>query len=82
MESRRKHHADGNCWAVTDEHATSFPRLVSQQRRLHEFTIVFRTTPDYTGLGFTPGIGITRYEYVHHGTVANCHARLIRFHPG
>jgi hypothetical protein len=29
-----------------------------------------------------PEVGITRLEYVHHGTVASEHVRLLEFKPG
>ena len=70
------------CWEVADEAPVHLPARVSRRAGLHEFTLKFRTTPDFTEFGFVPGIGITRFRYTHHGTVANCEARLIEFHPG
>lgn len=70
------------CWAVTGERRVRMAQAVSRAKTLHEYSIRFQTSPDHTVMGFTPGIGITRYEYGHHGTVANCRARLIEFHRG
>lgn len=33
--------------------------------------LVYRTLPDDQRLDFVPGVGITRFVYTHHGTVAN-----------
>jgi hypothetical protein len=69
------------CWSVTSERNISLssvggaPAISSPI----EFIIQFRTNPDHTILKFVPGVGITGYEYHHHGTVSNCRAVLIRF---
>lgn len=70
------------CWAVTEERPVRLPRRVSRSPGLREYLVHFRTSPDHTIMGFTPGIGITHYDYAHHGTVANCRARLVEFHKG
>ncbi|MDO8686662.1 MAG: hypothetical protein Q7K11_00430 [Candidatus Berkelbacteria bacterium] len=44
-----------------------------------EFLLTFETGPDCISFGFTPGIGISSYKYVHDGTVANCNLELIKF---
>ncbi|HEX2951132.1 MAG TPA: hypothetical protein VHV83_16430 [Armatimonadota bacterium] len=46
------------------------------------FQLAFRTNPDTQLIEFVPGIGITGYTYVHHGTVAETYLHLIEFHPG
>jgi hypothetical protein len=46
------------------------------------YSLVFRTSPDHTLLDFLPGVGITRFEYGHHGTVANAVLTLLKFQPG
>ena len=70
------------CWEVADEQPVHLPARVSRRAGLHEFTLKLRTTPDFTEFGFVPGVGISRFRYAHHGTVANCEARLVEFHPG
>jgi hypothetical protein len=47
-----------------------------------EYSLEFRTNPDDTEFSFVPGIGITKYNYHHHGTVADTELRLVEFHPG
>jgi hypothetical protein len=39
--------------------------------------IAYRTLPDHEVLDFVPGVGITRYVYSHHGTVADTDVRLV-----
>ncbi len=39
------------------------------------------TLPGHIRLQFEEGIGITRYEYVHHGTVSESHLTLVAFTP-
>lgn len=41
------------------------------------WTLVFRTTPDHQIIDIVEGVGITRYVYVHHGTVASADVRLV-----
>jgi hypothetical protein len=41
------------------------------------YTIAYRTVPDHQILEFAPGLGVTRYTYVHHGTMATTSATLI-----
>jgi hypothetical protein len=44
------------------------------------YSVVYRTTPDYTLIGFVPGIGVARYMCSHHGTTAE--AWLVAYQPG
>jgi hypothetical protein len=46
------------------------------------FTITYRTPPDHQIIEFGRSVGIVRYTYVHHGTVAMADAKLTRFKPG
>jgi len=46
------------------------------------YQITFRTLPDYTAIDFVPGVGITSYDYVHHGTIDEEHLKLVEFHNG
>ena len=46
------------------------------------FTVGYRTMPDHQLIDIAPGFGITRYVYMHHGTVASADIRLVSFkHP-
>jgi hypothetical protein len=44
-----------------------------------EFSCVYRTSPDHSFMKIVPGLGITAYVYVHHGTLAETDLRLIDF---
>jgi hypothetical protein len=48
------------------------------ERTVYEIT--FRTLPDYTAMDFVPGVGITSYDYIHHGTIEEEHLKPVRFH--
>lgn len=57
----------------------------SGRSRAPFFRIAYRTHPDHSLMDFVPGLGFTRYTYVHHGTVAECEMRLVaveRKRPG
>jgi hypothetical protein len=43
------------------------------------YSLVYRTNPDYTAIGFVPGLGVARYAYRHHGTTAEADAWLIGY---
>ena len=59
----------GNIKGVATKSATAYP-------------LAFRTNPDDTEVEIVPGIGIVRYEYHHHGTVADTELALVEFHSG
>jgi hypothetical protein len=59
----------GSIKGVATKSATAYP-------------LAFRTNPDDTEVEIVPGIGIVRYEYHHHGTVADTELSLVEFHSG
>jgi len=73
------------CWAVTAI-VTGKPdpavKGVPADKACEQFDLAFRTTPDHTNLRFAVGIGITFYEYVHHGTKGDCEMRLVETGTG
>ena len=44
------------------------------------YDLAYRTMPDHQFITYVPGIGLTSYEYGHHGTVAEVDVRLVEFH--
>jgi hypothetical protein len=48
-------------------------RLAAEPLR---WRLAYRTAPDHQLLDFVSGVGITRYVYGHHGTVANTDVHL------
>jgi hypothetical protein len=71
-------------WHVEAARCVQIPGVpgVDAKRRRHEYRIGFRTCPGHVLLYFVPGLGITRYVYSHHGTVAETDVRLIEFRRG
>ena len=68
------------CWFVDGE--TRFRRPVQgvqPSSSRSEFSLRFVTNPDDVHILFVPGIGITRYEYRHHGTPSAVDAELIEY---
>jgi hypothetical protein len=53
-----------------------------EQAGRRQFHLAYRTCPDETLMTVAPGRGITAFTYVHHGTVAETHLRLIEYHSG
>ncbi|GAK57792.1 hypothetical protein U27_04759 [Candidatus Vecturithrix granuli] len=72
---------DSYCWMVKE--ARPFSRQingVALSDTLTEYLLTFATLPEDVVVHFTPGIGITRFEYVHHGTISEVDVSLIEYH--
>ena len=46
-----------------------------------EYSLTYRTRPDDQAMKFVPGVGITSYDYHHHGTLYDVHMSLLRYRP-
>lgn len=46
-------------------------------RGLEGWRVVLVTGPDDETMDFVPGVGVTYFEYNHHGTVASCKVELV-----
>jgi hypothetical protein len=46
------------------------------------YVLTYRTMPEHEILNLVPGVGITRWEFQHHGTVAEASIHLIEYHQG
>ena len=77
-ESRTDH---WYCWCVESYDRKHFRNIkgVLPNKSYDAFTLFFRTNPDHQKIVFVPGVGITSYEYVHHGTVIEVHSFLKEF---
>ena len=64
------------CWTVE-----ALPRrmIVGQMRR--PFRLVYRSNPTTETVEFVEGLGITRWQSVHHGSPCEVDLRLISFRP-
>ncbi|HTD38063.1 MAG TPA: hypothetical protein VK669_11150 [Candidatus Limnocylindrales bacterium] len=60
--------------------ALDVPGLASATRT--SYRLSYLTLPDEQHLTFVPGVGITSFVYVHHGTVAEAHVHLVAYRPG
>ncbi len=52
---------------------------VSESSKKDTFHISYKSSPASISFDFVPGKGITRYNYIHHGTISECNIKLIRF---
>jgi hypothetical protein len=68
------------CWHVEQKRKEMLHfRGYSSTKTNDVFTIGYRTLPDHQLVDIAPGFGITRYVYVHHGTVASADVKLVSF---
>lgn len=72
------------CWTVEDKRPFGAAALAgpAPPAGAEEFTVKMQSRPDHQVLRFVPGIGITGYAYVHHGTVSECDLRLVEWLRG
>lgn len=77
--------SDGRyCWIVESSKSIDLAELTrgTLKGRGTSFRIRYVTNPDDLTYEFVPGVGITRYEYHHHGTVADTELQLSGFRRG
>ena len=68
------------CWYVQNQKVKKVRvRGFSAKRPVSVWTLAYRTNPDHQIMDIAAGIGITRYVFEHHGTVASADVRLISF---
>jgi hypothetical protein len=60
------------CWNVQ--------RIVRYRGR-KGWSVAYRALPDHQVISFIPGVGVTAFEFAHHGTVASARAKLTSVHP-
>jgi hypothetical protein len=72
------------CWTVEGQAPLEAEGLIGPEPPpgASEFVLALRSRADHQVLRFTPGIGITGYRYVHHGTVSKCDLRLVEWGRG
>lgn len=52
---------------------------LASEKELQKYVLTFQSAPDHQIVGFIPGVGISSFTYVHHGTVAETHLKLVEF---
>jgi len=72
------------CWVVEGEHQIQLKHTkgISPSRKMRQHRLTYQTLPDHTVIDFVPGVGITRYTYVHHGTIMETDLRLVEYYAG
>jgi len=76
---------DGSyCWVVEAEAPAQLQGIkgIGAANARTCYRLIYRTRPDHTETELVPGIGITRYVYVHHGTVAETDVKLVEYRQG
>jgi hypothetical protein len=82
-EESAKRDDDMYCWVVDESTQVSLNDIKGlPAKSVTAFTLGFRTNPDDSEIELVPGVGIIRYEYHHHGTVADTELQLVEFHAG
>jgi len=65
-------------WYVASERVVAAPvPWKATTPRVRRVTIEYRSVPDFQAIELVPGVGITRFVYSHHGTVAVTDVRLV-----
>jgi len=69
------------CWCV-ERVRNQAPAVagLADKGKMPTYRLAYRTCPDHQLLDIVPGLGIVRFVYNHHGTVASSDVHLISFH--
>lgn len=71
---------DEYCWVVDSSKTVELARVIGTPKEAQtSYTIRYLTNPDDITFDFVPGVGLTSYEYHHHGTVADTELTLSEF---
>jgi len=84
-ESEQMTRQDGGyCWIVNREEIVNIVDVigVSGQRQYFSYYLLHSTLSDYIGKSFVPGIGLTMYAYVHHGSPGSVDVVLREYYSG
>jgi hypothetical protein len=71
-------------WLVQDARPANLSNVSGAQRATaaEEFELILRAMNEHQIMSFVSGVGITRYQYRHHGTVSEADVRLVEFRLG
>ena len=64
-------------YVASDSVVAALAAWKATSARVRRVTLEHRTQPDYQRIDFVPGVGITRFVYSHHGTVAETDVRML-----
>jgi hypothetical protein len=65
------------CWNVESEKSKTLRVKGLPSKPRITYSVAYRSLPDHQVLEVAPGIGLTRYVFEHHGTVASADVRLV-----
>lgn len=68
------------CWVVSSiTTGVAEPQVkgIPAAKQLTTYCLTYRSSPEHFNLHFAAGVGITFYEYVHHGTKGDCVMQLV-----
>ena len=70
------------CWFVENIAPSTLGKMPGVKNvPRDEYKLSYKTNPDQVSVSFVPDIGITHYEYHHHGSIADTNLTLTEFHP-
>lgn len=52
---------------------------LTSEKEMDKYVLTYQSAPDHQNIGFIPGVGISSYTYVHHGTVSEAYLKLVEF---
>jgi hypothetical protein len=69
------------CWFVSGAEKRRLEKINGMPaEELEVYELRYTSNPDDTTMELVPGVGIIRYRYHHHGTVADTELQLVEFH--
>lgn len=71
-------------WVVDNEGPAQLAGIkgIASSADMVAYELKLTTLPETEGVEFVPGLGISRFTYDHHGTVASVDLKLSEYHPG
>jgi hypothetical protein len=71
------------CWVIGSQGRKNLSAIQGVTEPSSDlFVLEYLTNPEDTRMELSPGIGIVRYQFHHHGSIADTTLELAEFHPG
>jgi len=70
------------CWHVESVRKNDLKKIkgIPANACKTEYKLAYRTGPDHQVMDFVPGVGLTHYVYVHHGSISEMDMKLLEVH--
>jgi len=79
----RKREDSMYCWFVAGQEKRKLDTVKGAPVEEQDvYQLRYMTNPDDTSMEWVAGVGLVRYQYHHHGSVADTELQLVEFHPG